>query len=71
MPTYRTTVGPNGQIVLPSDLIKRFEICEGAEVEFFLTIDGDVFFRSITGRAKNWKDMISIEVLPQLFPPEQ
>ena len=62
MPTYRTTVGQNGQISLPSDLIERLEIRDGAEVEFFLTLDGDVFFHAITGMAAGWKGLFPTEV---------
>ena len=62
MPTYRTQVGANGQISLPEDLVKRLGIREGAEIEFFLTLDGDVFFHAITGTAKDWKDLFPTEI---------
>ena len=62
MPTYRTQVGANGQISLPEDLVKRLGIREGAEIEFFLTLDGDVFFHSITAAAKGWKELFPTEI---------
>ena len=61
MPTYRTRVGANGQIVLPAELVERLGVCQGAEVEFFLTLDGDVFFHAITGTAKGWKGLFPTE----------
>ena len=61
MPTYRTRVGPSGQISLPSDLIDRLSIRDGAEVEFFLTLEGDVFFHAITGKAAGWKGLFPTE----------
>jgi len=62
MPTYRTKVGPDGQIALPEALVERLGIREGADVEFFLTLDGDVFFHAITGMAKGWKDLFPTEI---------
>jgi bifunctional DNA-binding transcriptional regulator/antitoxin component of YhaV-PrlF toxin-antitoxin module len=61
MPTYRTSVGSNGQISLPLDLIDRLGIREGAEVEFFLTLEGDVFFHAITGVATGGKGLFPTE----------
>jgi AbrB family looped-hinge helix DNA binding protein len=66
MPTYRTRVGPSGQVSLPSELVDRLGIREGAEVEFFLTLDGDVFFHAITGMAAGWKGLFPTE---QRLPP--
>jgi len=62
MPNYRTTVGPDGSVTLPAALRKKLRMHEGAEVEFFLTLDGDVFFHAITGKAKDWMGMAEIEV---------
>ena len=62
MPQYRTTVGANGAITLPAPLRKRLKITEGSEVEFYLSLEGGVFFHVITGRAKNWKGMYETEV---------
>jgi bifunctional DNA-binding transcriptional regulator/antitoxin component of YhaV-PrlF toxin-antitoxin module len=62
MPVYRTNVGPDGTIALPPDLRERLRIREGCEVEFFLTLDGDVFFHAITGRAKDWTGKFDVEV---------
>src|SRR5947209_12208798 len=62
MPSYRTKVGPHGQIALPPDLVDRLNVREGAEVEFFLTLDGDVFFHAITGIAAGWKGLFPTEI---------
>jgi bifunctional DNA-binding transcriptional regulator/antitoxin component of YhaV-PrlF toxin-antitoxin module len=62
MPTYRTKVGPGGKIALPDDLVAKLGIREGADVEFFLTLEGDVFFHAITGTAQGWKDLFPTEM---------
>ena len=62
MPHYRTVVGPDGAISLPAALRKKLRIKEGCEVEFFLTLDGDVFFHAITGKAKDWTGAFDVEV---------
>jgi len=54
MPRYRAIVGPEGAIALPAALRKKLRVKEGHEVEFFLTLDGDVFFHAISGKAKDW-----------------
>ena|ERR1700733_9923763 len=61
MPLYRTAVGPDGIVQLPAALREKLRIKEGCEVEFFVTVDGDVFFHAITGRAKNWNGAFSVE----------
>jgi AbrB family looped-hinge helix DNA binding protein len=61
MPQYRTTVGANGVITLPAPLRKRLKISDGSEVEFYLSLEGDVFFHAITGKAKGWKGMYETE----------
>jgi AbrB family looped-hinge helix DNA binding protein len=62
LPTYRTKVGPDGRIALPSALVKKLNIREGAEVEFFVALDGDVFFHAITGVAAGWKGLYPTEI---------
>ena len=62
MPTYRTKVRSNGEITLPRELVERLEVREGSEVEFFLSLEGDVFFHAITGKAAGWKDLFPTEV---------
>lgn len=62
MPHYRTTVGPDGTIRLPTPLRKKLKVVGGCEVEFYLSLDGDVFFHAITGKAKGWKGMFETEV---------
>jgi len=62
MPQYRTTVGADGIIALPAALRKKLKIAEGCEVEFYLSLEGDVFFHAITGKAKDWRGMYRTEV---------
>ena len=62
MPQYRTTVGADGTIALPAALRKKLKITEGSEVEFYLSLDGDVFFHAITGTAKGWRGLFETEV---------
>jgi bifunctional DNA-binding transcriptional regulator/antitoxin component of YhaV-PrlF toxin-antitoxin module len=62
MPHYRTVVGPEGTIALPVALCEKLRIEEGCEVEFFLTLDGDIFFHAITARAKDWAGHFDVEV---------
>jgi bifunctional DNA-binding transcriptional regulator/antitoxin component of YhaV-PrlF toxin-antitoxin module len=57
MPSYRAKVGAGGAVVLPPELRTALDVCEGVEVEFFLTLDGDVFFHAITAQAKGWGDL--------------
>ncbi len=61
MPSYRTKVGADGAVVLPAELTKALKIREGVEVEFFLTLEGDVLFHAITGSAKSWKGLFDVE----------
>jgi bifunctional DNA-binding transcriptional regulator/antitoxin component of YhaV-PrlF toxin-antitoxin module len=49
-------------IKLPAGLREKLRIRDGCEVEFFLTVDGDVFFHAITGRAKDWKGAFNTEL---------
>jgi antitoxin PrlF len=62
MPHYRTTVGPDGTITLPAALRKKLNINQGCAVEFYLSLEGDVFFHAITGKAKGWKGLYDVEV---------
>jgi antitoxin PrlF len=62
MPQYRTTVGPDGAITLPAALRRKLKINEGCAVEFYLSLDGDVFFHAITGKAKTWKGLFEVEM---------
>jgi bifunctional DNA-binding transcriptional regulator/antitoxin component of YhaV-PrlF toxin-antitoxin module len=55
-------VGPKGQITLPPELVEKLGIREGVDVEFFLALDGDVFFHAITGVAAGWKGLFPTEV---------
>lgn len=50
MPTFTARVGEDGSVVLPEELRKRLDIVPGSEVEFFLTIDGQVHFHHMTDR---------------------
>jgi AbrB family looped-hinge helix DNA binding protein len=62
MPHYRTTVGHNGTITLPTTLRKKLNISEGCAVEFYLSLEGDVFFHAITAKAKSWKGLYDVEI---------
>jgi AbrB family looped-hinge helix DNA binding protein len=62
MPTYSAKVGTNGELQLPQELRDRLHIEEGSEVEFFLTLDGQVHFHALTGRMSEWG-------LPNRLPP--
>ena len=62
MPQYRTTVEANGIIKLPAPMRKRLKISEGCEVEFYVSLEGEVFFHAITGKAKDWRGMYETEV---------
>ena len=62
MPTYRTRVGDGNSVVLPAELCEKLGVEPGVEVEFFLSLDGEVFFHAITGRAGAWKGAFGIDV---------
>lgn len=62
MPSYRAKVGQDGSVILPPEVREKFAIRDGSEVEFFLTIDGDVFFHAITGKAKGWMGLSPVDV---------
>jgi bifunctional DNA-binding transcriptional regulator/antitoxin component of YhaV-PrlF toxin-antitoxin module len=62
MPTYRTTVRHDGSVELPLELRERLGIESGAEVEFFLTVDGEVFFHAIVGKAAAWPGLVPVDV---------
>jgi AbrB family looped-hinge helix DNA binding protein len=48
MPTYSAKVSDDGSVVLPAELRERLGIEPGSEVEFFLTVDGQVHFHCVT-----------------------
>jgi hypothetical protein len=62
MPTYRTKVGVDNTIELPSELCEKLDIAPGTEVEFFLSLDGEVFFHAITGKAESWMGLFKTDV---------
>jgi hypothetical protein len=62
MPTYRAKVDAGNMVELPAELCKSLSIEPGREVEFFLTLDGEVFFHAITGRAESWKGLFKTDV---------
>jgi hypothetical protein len=62
VPSYRAKVGADGAVAPPQALQKALEIREGVEVEFFVTLESDVFFHAITGTAKGWKGLFDVEV---------
>jgi AbrB family looped-hinge helix DNA binding protein len=48
MPTFSAYVSDDGSVVLPTELRERLGIRPGSEVEFFLTVDGQVHFHHVT-----------------------
>jgi AbrB family looped-hinge helix DNA binding protein len=50
MPTFTAKVSKDGSVVIPDELRKLLDIEPGSEVEFFLTIDGQVHFHHLTDR---------------------
>lgn len=52
MPTY--TVGPERKVTLPSELCARLGIEPGTEIEFFLTLDGQVHFHALSASARDF-----------------
>jgi AbrB family looped-hinge helix DNA binding protein len=54
MPTFEATVGSNRAVTLPAELCRRLGIKQGSQVEFFLTIDGQVHFHAITGTTEGF-----------------
>ena len=62
MPQYRATVGADAIVTLPAPLCKKLRIAEGSVVEFYLSLEGDVFFHAITGKAKAWRSAFGTEV---------
>ena len=61
MPLYRATVGQKNEVTLPKELCERLAIAPGTEVEFFVTIDGEVFMHAISGRAEDWPGLFKTE----------
>jgi len=51
VPTFTATVDENGAVALPRELRERLDIRPGSEVEFFLTLDGQVHFHAITAHS--------------------
>jgi bifunctional DNA-binding transcriptional regulator/antitoxin component of YhaV-PrlF toxin-antitoxin module len=62
MPQYRTIVEADGIITLPAPLRKKLKISQGCQVEFYVSLEGDVFFHAITGKAKDWGGLYETEV---------
>src|SRR4051812_32626807 len=61
MPTFRTSVGKDRKLTLPSELCRRLHIREGTPVEFFLTVDGYVHFHAITGTTRSLLGGFTVE----------
>lgn len=59
MPTYTAKVAPDGSVVIPEDLRQRLDIAPGSDVEFFLTLDGQVHFHHLTDRFSDFGLRIS------------
>jgi bifunctional DNA-binding transcriptional regulator/antitoxin component of YhaV-PrlF toxin-antitoxin module len=54
MPTYTAKVGPERKLTLPQDLCARLGIETGTEIEFFLTLDGQVHFHALSASAHDF-----------------
>ncbi|MBB5752418.1 AbrB/MazE/SpoVT family DNA-binding domain-containing protein [Prosthecomicrobium pneumaticum] len=48
MPSFTAKVAEDGSVRLPPELRERLGIEPGAEVEFFVTLDGHVYFHHLT-----------------------
>lgn len=62
MPTYEAKVEKNGTVRLPAELVERFGIEPGHSVEFFQTVDGEVFFHVIVGTTKGWRNIFDAPI---------
>lgn len=59
MPTFTAKVGQDGSVIIPDELRTRLDIVPGSEVEFFLTLDGQVHFHHLTDRFANYGVRVS------------
>jgi bifunctional DNA-binding transcriptional regulator/antitoxin component of YhaV-PrlF toxin-antitoxin module len=66
MPTYEAIVEESGKVQLPDALVRKLRIKPGHRVEFFETVDGEVFFHAIAGTTQGWKGMFGA---PARRPP--
>ena len=66
MPTYEAIVEESGKVQLPDTLVRKLGIKPGHRVEFFETVDGEVFFHAIVGTTQGWKGMFGA---PARRPP--
>lgn len=57
MPVYEATVDQNGAVQLPKELVDRLQINPGQRVEFFETLDGEVFFHAVSETTDGWKGL--------------
>lgn len=62
MPTYEAIVDENRKVQLPERLVEKLGIEPGHRVEFFETLDGEVFFHAIVGTTKSWKNLFQVPV---------
>src|SRR6188472_1768017 len=60
MPTYEAIVEESGKVQLPDALARKLGIKPGHRVEFFETVDGEVFFHAIVGTTQGWKGMFGL-----------
>ena len=66
MPTYEAVVDDEGKVILPKELVDKLGIKPGHRVEFFETVDGEVFFHAIVGTATAWRGLFEV---PDRRPP--
>jgi bifunctional DNA-binding transcriptional regulator/antitoxin component of YhaV-PrlF toxin-antitoxin module len=57
MPTYEARVEEDGTVRLPPELVERLRIEPGQRVEFFQTVDGEIFFHTIVGTTRGWRNL--------------
>ena len=62
MPTFSAKVADDGSVPLPAELCAKLDIKPGSEVEFFLTLDGQIHFHHLT-------DIFSPSGAPIAKPP--
>ena len=66
MPTYEAHVDGEGRILLPPELVEKLAIRPGQRVEFFETLDGEIFFHAVVETTAGWKGILNI---PGRHPP--
>jgi bifunctional DNA-binding transcriptional regulator/antitoxin component of YhaV-PrlF toxin-antitoxin module len=66
MATYTVKIDQGGLVRLPKELLDRFGAEAGHEIEFFVSLDDEIFTHFISGSAQGWKDLFNS---PKRVPP--